>query len=139
MDYEKLAGELVEVRLLAPRLDLENELQKLIRGSGQVLNYLYEREDLTTFPSAMAVELNQSSSRIAVVLRDLEKEQLIVRLHSKRDCRKFEISLSNRGRKKTEEIRKEVISSTAELLERLGDEDAKEYVRLQRKLSAFQF
>lgn len=75
-----------------------------------------------------------SSARIAAVLNHLEARKLIARTPDPEDSRQIMASLTESGMRLIEEKRAEVVDIVAVMLEKLGPEDARTYLRLQEKI-----
>ncbi len=132
-DYEGLANELLQVNeaLLqdpAPRL-----ITQLTRGEHFVLNYL-----LTHHHQAHPVELSRhmvvSTARIAALLGRMEAKGLISRVPDPLNNRRVNVTLSAQGLQAIQAFRSQVLSCAAQMLAGLGPEDAREYIRLHKKL-----
>ena len=131
--YEELASELLQVNEALLHQPAHDLLAKLSRGEHFVLNYL-----LTHYGQAHPTDLSRhmvvSTARIAALLNRMEEKGFISRLPDPLDNRQIIVSLSLKGEEAIEQFRKKVIQSTAKMLERLGPEDAQEFLRIQRKL-----
>ena len=131
--YEELASELLQVNEALLHQPAHDLLAKLSRGEHFVLNYL-----LTHYGQAHPTDLSRhmvvSTARIAALLNRMEEKGFISRLPDPLDNRQIIVSLSPKGEEAIEQFRKKVIQSTAKMLERLGPEDAQEFLRIQRKL-----
>lgn len=132
-DYEGLANELLQVNeaLLqdpAPRL-----ITQLTRGEHFVLNYL-----LTHHHQAHPVELSRhmvvSTARIAALLGRMEAKGLISRVPDPLNNRRVNVTLSAQGLQAIQAFRSQVLSCAAQMLAGLGPEDAREYIRLHKKI-----
>ena len=133
MDYYSLAEELIGLRSSRPRIDYERKLSKAVKGEIFVLNYL-KNHDNCAHPKELSDEMLVSTARTAVILNHLEQEGLISRAQDSADNRQIIVQLSDKGLSLLEEHRREVIRYMEKILERLGEEDAREYLRLQHKL-----
>ncbi|MCH5325483.1 MAG: transcriptional regulator [Eubacterium sp.] len=134
MDYYSLAGELLEVRNSRPRIRLDRTISHLLKGEIAILHYL-EKHGGQAHPKDLSEELVVSTARVAVLLNTLEKDGFITRIHDSRDNRLTNVSLSEKGRELINSRREELLMYMSELLSKLGEDDAKEYVRLQKKLN----
>ena len=131
--YKELASELLQVNEALLHQPAQDLLAKLSRGEHFVLNYL-----LTHYGQAHPTDLSRhmvvSTARIAALLNRMEEKGLISRLPDPLDNRQIIVSLSPKGEEAIEQFRDKVIHSTAKMLELLGPEDAREFLRIQRKL-----
>jgi DNA mismatch repair ATPase MutS len=84
--------------------------------------------------TAMDTQERDESVYIAAVLNGLEDKGLITRRIDKNDRRKVVVSLTETGRAAEEAQRAEFIGHAAAMLAKLGDDDAKEFVRIIKKL-----
>lgn len=133
MDYYSLAEELIGLRSSRSRIDYERKLSKAVKGEVFVLNYLKNHDNMA-HPKEISDEMLVSTARTAVILNHLEQEGLISRSQDLSDNRQIIVRLSDKGLSLLEEHRQEVIRYMEKILERLGEEDAREYLRLQHKL-----
>ena len=75
-----------------------------------------------------------SSARIAALLGRLEDKGYITRGPDPLNNRQVIVTLSPKGLEVIQSFRAQVLRSTAQMLSLLGPEDAKEFIRLRRKL-----
>ena len=71
-----------------------------------------------------------TTSRIAAVLNSLEKKEMITRLPDPADRRRVAVALTARGEDFHLARRKEAERDFTHLLERLGEDDARQFVHL---------
>ena len=133
MDYYTLAEELIGLRSSRPRIDYERKLSKAVKGEIFVLNYL-KNHDNRAHPKELSDEMLVSTARTAVILNRLEQEGLISRIQDSADNRQIIVRLSDKGLSLLEKHRQEVIKYMEKIFEKLGEDDAREYLRLQHKL-----
>ncbi|MGN1482031.1 MarR family winged helix-turn-helix transcriptional regulator [Porcipelethomonas sp.] len=133
MDYDLMAEELVNMRSSQPQIRFERKLSKVMKGEGFVLNYLKNHNN-QAHPKDLSDEMVVSTARIAVLLNHLEHDQLIMRFPDSRDNRQIIVKLSEKGVSLLEEYHQETVKYMVKILEKLGKDDAAEYVRIQKKL-----
>lgn len=133
MDYGTMAEELVRMRSSQPQIRFERKLSKVMKGEGFVLNYLKNHGN-QAHPKDLSDEMVVSTARIAVLLKNLEHDQLIMRIPDAKDNRQIIVKLSEKGIALLEEYHQETVKYMIKILEKLGKEDAREYVRIQKKL-----
>ena len=87
-------------------------------------------------PSAAtaSLRLSATTARTAVILNHLEKGGFIARIPDRNDNRQIIVCLSEKGVEMLEKHHREIVKYMVKILERLGEKDAMEYVRLQKKL-----
>ena len=113
--------------------DLNRHIDDVMRGEHMILGLVYHSEGIV--PGELAVQMKASTAYIAKLLRNLEEKGLIIRTTDPSDRRRTLITLTEKGRKQSEEDMSFVHSRTKEMLEYLGDEDAEHFIRILRKFS----
>ena len=119
------------------RVPARHRISKLTQGEHFVLNYL-----LTHHRQAHPVDLSRGlvvgTARIAALLNRMEDKGLISRLPDPLNNRQVIVTLSPQGLEAIQTFRSQVIRSAAQMLADLGPEDAREFIRIQKKLLANQ-
>lgn len=133
MNYDTLADELFSLRSSIPKITIERKLAKMVQGERFVLNFLFEHSN-RAYPKDLSKAMAVSTARIAKLLNEMEKNELILRTADSSDNRKIIVTITDKGIQKVNEYRNYFSKYIAQLLEKLGPEDAKEYVRLNKKL-----
>lgn len=133
MSYELLAQELLNVRVKLLQVPAHREISKLMRGELFVLNYLKYYSG-SVHPKELSEKLAVSTARIARLLNHLEEQKLIVRFTDQNDCRQVIVQLTELGEDAIEQAHSKVLEHTTRMLESLGEQDAKEYIRIQEKI-----
>ena len=135
MNYEKLAEELFENMQKLHRTKPQKNITDSMQGEKMILRFLGDRKGEDVLPGDISEAFDISSARVAAALNRLEDKGLIVRSIDPEDRRRFIVSLTDEGiaetDKNAETMKKRVIS----LLKELGDEDAKDYVRLTGRVA----
>ena len=75
-----------------------------------------------------------STARVAALLKQMEQEVFIICTPDPSDNRQIIVSLTGHGEQLIENKRAEAVDIMAEVLEELGPEETKTYLRIQRKL-----
>lgn len=133
MDYDSLADELINMRGSRPQIRFDRKLSKAMKGEMFVLNYLKHHGN-KAHPRELSDEMVVSTARTAVILNHLEKGGFIARIPDRNDNRQIIVCLSEKGVEMLEKHHREIVKYMVKILERLGEKDAMEYVRLQKKL-----
>lgn len=133
MDSELLAEQLVEQTELLFRNGPQKQIGKSAKGECFVLRCL-ARSPRPLLPSDLSELAQSSTARIAVVLNTLEKKGFISRSIDLTDRRRVLVSLTPEGEKYTKALREQMHSHMRQLLEELGEEDAKEYLRITDRM-----
>lgn len=133
MYYEALADELLHICANLLRVPAHQKLSNMLRGELFVLNYLYDH-DTIVHPKELSENLSVSTARIASLLKHMEEKKLIVRTPDPEDSRQIIVRLTPSGKHTIQKYRKDVLSYLARTLESLGPDDAREYIRIQKKI-----
>ena len=133
MDFQTLAEEFLRNMRSAQLASLGKHID-VFRGEAFVLYFIKEM-DGRTVPSHISYALGVSSARIAVALNSLEEREFITRRIDNDDRRKIIVELTPRGTKYVEELQMKQVERFQNILILLGEEDAKELVRIIGRLA----
>ena len=133
MDWEVLAEMLVDQTELLFRHGPHKLIGKNARGECFVLRCL-ARSKAPLLPSDLSEQSHASTARIAVVLNTLEKKGLISRAIDPTDRRRILVSLTNVGQEYVAVVRTQLREDMKHLLEELGEQDAREYLRITKRI-----
>ena len=133
MDCEVLAEMLVDQTELLFRHGPHKLIGKNARGECFVLRCL-ERSKDPLLPRDLSEQSHASTARIAVVLNTLEKKGLISRAIDPTDRRRILVSLTNVGQEYVAVVRTQLREDMKHLLEELGEQDAREYLRITKRI-----
>ena len=86
-------------------------------------------------PREISHEMGISSARIAGTLNGLERKGLITRQIDTSDRRRILVDLTPKGKTLVEERRQEALERVTKMFSKLGEHDAREYVRITAKLA----
>ena len=134
MSYDKETSELAECMKIIFLGPIKNA-EEILRGEVPVLCHIGEKEQIT--PTELAHKFSLSTARIATILNRLEDKGLIIRIHDNKDRRKVYIHLTDAGKQQAELKAKKLHDRLNDLLQALGDEDAKEYLRLTKRVAEY--
>ncbi len=135
MDYRALAKEMLETMALQ-KMPMDQRSQMSI-GERGILTYLRFVRD-GVLAGELSRELGVTTGRIAVALKNLEKKGLIQRSIDERDHRCVIVRITPRGTAEIEAISDYILSSMEDMLCALGEQDAKEYVRIIKRITQIQ-
>ena len=107
--------------------------QQYMKGENLLMHRLMENGGEST-PSDLAFELGFSSPRVAAMLSSLELKKLVKRTVSPTDKRKTLVKITPKGEEWAALANEEVLGIVNGFLDRLGEEDAKEFVRIMKKM-----
>ena len=134
MDYYTLAREWMELRTDMPQMRENRQLSKMMQGEIYVLLYLAMNGN-QAYPKDISARMSVSSARIAKILNCLEDSHVITRRKDPDNFRQTIVTLTDKGVEITRKHRQAILDRMAWMLELLGPDDAREYVRLQHKLT----
>ena len=132
MDYLLLAEKMLSVRAQLSHLPAGEAVSDACGGEFFALSLLLA--GAPSCPSELSRSMGVSSARIAALLKHLEQKGFIQRRADEFDERRVNVSLTDMGRELINERRRDAIERVAAALRSLGEEDAREYVRLQQKM-----
>lgn len=128
MDYKKLAQELLS-KAPVPRNKPNVDVNNLIKGEMAVLGCLHS-ENKPMLASEISSAVGISSGRLATVLRALEEKGQIERQRDEEDRRRVWVVISESGVERIKRQFGNCVNFVADILAELGEEDAKELVRI---------
>lgn len=134
MDYLELAQQFLYDSYLFRKQSQQKKIDENMQGEPFAALYVL-RQGGSVSPSEISTVMNISSARVAAVLNSLEHKELITRKIDSSDRRKILINLTEKGRALAEERYQKAVNSTARLLKMLGEDDAKELVRITKRLA----
>lgn len=135
MDYTKSAEELLKYLIESERNGyiIQGNISKIAKGEIAVINFLRNSENGCT-PARISQEFNVNTSRVAAVLNSLEKKGYIERRNDPIDKRKTNVYITEQGKIYGQEMCLNTIEKLSKTLELLGEDDAKEYIRIMKKI-----
>lgn len=133
MDARALAKELLSTMAEVKVSDFQNPTNELLGTDYFAVQYLEEHQDVT--PSELSQALNVTNARITIIIKRLEKKGLAVRSAHPTDQRKYVVNLSEEGKTYLDQAQEDRLKFVSDMLEYLGEDDAKAYVRIITKLA----
>jgi MarR family transcriptional regulator, organic hydroperoxide resistance regulator len=135
MDYDELATEMLqETGAMMKTSFWPKKANAFLHGEMFILNFLiFQGKDV--LPGEISTAMNTSSARVAMALKTLEQKSLIERRVDSDDRRKILVSITQLGRELVSNERKEMHDKMMEILEELGEADAREYVRIVSRIT----
>lgn len=121
-------------QLIQMHFDHLKELYRLsdaviAQGEDGVLLCLY-RVNRSMLPGEIMSRMGLTTGRVANILRRLEEKGLVLRLQDADDRRRVHVSLTDAGVEAAKALHRDFTRRQASLLDYLGDEDAREALRL---------
>lgn len=132
--YEKLARELMEAIGGKRPVPPKDKISESIRGEMAVLRLLGEEKQQIS-AGEISRMLNMTTSRVAAVLGSLEKKGFITRETDTMDKRRVLVELTDKGSAFHAKRKEEAQQHIQRLLMMLGEQDAREFVRLLKRMA----
>ncbi len=134
MDFESLAHDFMGVMNQMHRRNPQKQINDFMHGENFVLYYIYEHEG-NVIPGDISKAMEITSARIAAILNSLDGKGLTSRRIDPEDRRRILIDLTDAGREHVEKQNHIRMSFVVNMLQYLGEDDAKEYIRIIKKLA----
>ena len=134
-DYPALAQQLLHMLDAAGPRPPHEDISQTQRGEMAVLRLLAE-ENRQLLAGEISRGLGMTTSRISAVLNSLEKKDMITRCADPADRRRVVVALTARGEDFCRARRREAERDFTHLLERLGEDDARQFVHLLGRVFA---
>lgn len=133
MNVEEIAEILFQQLKPTSSASLTEVLNEFNRGEVGVLSYLAFDKDKVT-AGELSEKLNVTTARIASILNSLENKEYIKRKEDNLDKRKTLVSITNKGKDLATTTKKEVINKIIKVVEEVGYDEIKDYVRIALKI-----
>lgn len=132
--YEQMAAELFTVLDGRHRAPHQDRVRSMMKGEMSVLRLL-AKEQRQMNAGEISRELGMTTPRLAAVLNSLERKKMIGRREDPGDKRRVNVLLTDAGSDFCEEKKQGARRYMARLLAYLGEADAREYIRLMRRIN----
>jgi len=137
MHYTALARELVKKMILANKSESLAKLSQIGHGEIFALQVIAIHDGNIT-PGDISKAASTTPARIAAELNSLENKKLITREIDTNNRRRILVRITPAGKKAATKNQCEFIDAAVMLLKQLGEQDAREYVRIIGKLAETQ-
>ena len=131
--YTSLAKELLQAFDRKKKGPPHEGVSASMRGEMAVMRMLSE-EGMPVTAGHISKTLCMTTSRIAAVLGSLQKKELIERICDEKDKRRVLVTLTEKGLSLCKARKQRVISDMSYMLSQLGEEDAKQFVHLMKRI-----
>ena len=112
---------------------LTDALNNFSRGEVGVLGYLvFDKSEASA--GELSEKLNVSTARTASILNSLENKEYITRKVDSKDKRKTLVVITEKGKDLAISTKKEIINMLLKVIDEVGYDDIKEYVRILQKI-----
>ena len=133
MEYESLADELFHIMSQFSKKPFQEQPRNFATGELAILFYLNSIQNGAT-AGDICNYLKVTTGRIASALNSLEKKHFIERRSHEEDKRKITVYITSSGKEYILQNYEDGIVITQNILNNLGEEDAKEFIRIMKKL-----
>jgi len=134
MIYYELAKEFFQKMQLMQKSGLQRQINEGTHGEAFALHCIKEKQD-ETVPSGISTAMGISTARVAAALNSLESKGFITREIDLDDRRRIIVRLTPKGRDIADEQEKFFVNMITNVLMGLGEQDAKDYVRITGRLA----
>lgn len=131
MDYRQLALQMLENWHTHTKVAFRSFCK--VGSTSFILMCIEQNPNIS--PMCLSEMFGVSKSRVAKVIGELMQEDLIVVKTKEEDKRCTYVNITDKGNDVLSAQKEEYINGMSRLLEALGEKDAKEYVRIQQKIS----
>jgi MarR family transcriptional regulator, organic hydroperoxide resistance regulator len=133
MDYKSLAEELFHIMTRTAKLPFQKKVDDLSHGERRILGYLTFGKN--GVPSGdLSDKLDLTTPRVASALNSLAEKGYIERNRDENDKRMVIVSITEAGKSFMMEEYNKLISMMQQTLERLGENDAQELIRIIKRI-----
>lgn len=133
MEYRRLAEELLESLHRMRRRPFPQEPMEISHGELGILMYLTNRHDGAS-AGDISKHLCLTTGRVAAALNSLERKGFIERRRDDADKRRVLVYMTDKGRTFAQKRHEEARRRLESLLRELGEHDAKEFVRILKRI-----
>ncbi|REK56586.1 MAG: MarR family transcriptional regulator [Thermobacillus sp.] len=133
MDYRRLVEELFESMRRSRRPPFPEEPRGITHGELGILMYLTHRRDGVS-AGELSRWLRITTGRVAAALKSLERKRFIERRRDEADRRRVLVHVTEEGRAFALGRHEEAKRGMERLLRRLGERDAREFVRILKRI-----
>ena len=136
MEFQNYANELIEYLIIGEQRGrlIQYNISEIAKGEIAVLMYLLKEKD-----GANAYEISRrfdiNTSRVAAILNSLCRKEYVKRMSDADDKRKIHVYTTPKGQSFCLQRYNDVLSHVTRMLSELGEKDAKEYVRIMKKIT----
>lgn len=134
MDIEQMAQEYMEAMFHMRKVNSHKEIHNSVHGENFVLFFVSQNGG-KAIPSDISNEMGISSARVAAALNSLEKKGLIIRRIDAQDRRRILIDLTDSGKEQVKNHYQMVMNMVKNMLQYLGENDAREFLRIMKRLA----
>ena len=102
-------------------------------GIGAVLRLVYESQDPVTAGN-IADFMGVSTARVAVLLKKMVQQELIVKETARHDARVTVVRLTDKGRARVEKMRDHLYANIGRVIDKIGMERMAEFIAISQEI-----
>lgn len=133
MSYEELAREMIDLHM-EHYGEISQLASHMVMGGEPTILHLLLVADGDVFAEDLARQTGLTPGRVASILKKLEARGTITRTRCPENRRKCRIELTDAGRVEAEEAERSMLETHEEVLGKLGEEDARSFLRIVGRL-----
>jgi MarR family transcriptional regulator, organic hydroperoxide resistance regulator len=134
LDYRALASEMISSMTKNPKMPFQKKVDDLSNGEKRILGSLaYWKKGVTS--GEISEKLFLSTPRVASALNSLSKKGYIERKRDEQDKRIVIVTITEAGHSFVMEEYEEALTMLENTLQKLGEKDAKEFVRIIKRIT----
>ncbi|MBQ3136681.1 MAG: winged helix DNA-binding protein [Clostridia bacterium] len=133
MSTALLAKEILETLGNMEKRNVLTKRKFLLRGEDLFIVVLDEAGGIST-PSKMAEYTDFTPARLSAIIKSLEGKGYILRHQDEIDKRCTIIEITEKGDAHSVQLKEGIIRNSLEIIEKLGEKDSLEFLRLMKKL-----
>lgn|SRR5574344_474809 len=130
MDYDIEAEKFMERMFMQRPPHLFDDADFSIKGERAVMLLLWHNKGFSACAGEIATQLQISTARIAVVLKNLEQKQYIKKFVFKEDRRKIIVELTDLGLTKISTEHADMKQKTSNFFKYLGEDGTKQFINI---------
>lgn len=134
MEKDILAKSMMDAFDSINKQELFEKMKITFKGENLMLAILMEMGGKAT-PGELIQYTECTAARLTAIAKSLESKGFVKRIQNSEDKRSTIIEMTSEGISKFMLLQKEAIESIFNLIEKLGENDAREFVRLVQRLS----
>ena len=134
MDYTTMAQRLLDKMHMLRKASPHKHINESLQGEAFILHYIASH-GVDVLPGEISGEMNVSSARIAAALNSLEGKGLITRQIDLNNRRQILVNITPEGKALADKQQATVMKGASKMLALLGEQDAREYVRITCRLA----
>lgn len=134
MDFKELAFELLVTMKNTFKMPIHEKIGGISQGEMRLLGHIMFRGVGVT-AGELSEQLGFTTPRVASALNSLSKKGYIERSRNPEDKRMVIVQVTDEGKDFLIKRRQEVVGMTEQMLEKLGENDAKELIRILKRIN----